>query len=223
MVGFAGLPLPSQVVLELPQGRLRSRLPGEARYAPFSLLADAALETSVSAAVVEVGGPPSRGQLGGQLRAPAARSRALPSGSAWVARHPATLLPLRGLGDSSYLPSEARLPIGRSIPQFRDPVGLLLSSSEEVAGLVCWAGTVATVDLSHVSIAVDRLLRALWEPEWPDSLIDAVIAWENLVGTTTETAFRVTAALARLCDDAPTTRMETRKRLAAVYDAPARG
>lgn len=221
LVGFAGLPLPSQVVLELPQGRLRSRLPGEARYAPFSLLADAVLETSVSAVVVEVGGPPSPAQLGGQLRlqqfarevclAAALGSPDTPPRScpcvAWV-----TELPPVG-GSAAHRPLHpARAGPGRAAPL----------SSEEISGLVCWAGRVATVDLSHVSIAVDRLLRALWEPEWPDSLIDAVIAWENLVGTTTETAFRVTAALARLCDDEPTTRLTTRKKLAAVYDARSR-
>jgi len=53
-------------------------------------------------------------------------------------------------------------------------------------------------------------------------LIDAVIAWENLVGTRNETAYRVTASLTVLCEDDPNHRLAMRKELAKIYDERSR-
>jgi hypothetical protein len=85
-----------------------------------------------------------------------------------------------------------------------------------------WTSELARADLEHVEIAVDRTLRSLWAQDSTDSLIDAVIAWENLVGTRSETSYRVTAALAMLCQDDPEKRIATRRDLAATYDARSR-
>jgi hypothetical protein len=49
------------------------------------------------------------------------------------------------------------------------------------------------------------------------SLIDAVIAWENLVGTSTEVTFRVSASLAKLCEEDPTKRLALQKELSKIY------
>ena len=50
-----------------------------------------------------------------------------------------------------------------------------------------------------------------------DRLVDAVIAWENLVGADGETTFRVTAALAKLLEDEPAKRSTLVRQLKKVY------
>jgi hypothetical protein len=109
-------------------------------------------------------------------------------------------------------PLQPPRPAGRN-----DPV-----DAEEARALGQWAARLAATDLSHIQIAVERLLRAVWEPESSESLIDAVISWENLVGTRQETSYRVTGALAVLCEDNPAMRLARRRQLARVYDARSR-
>jgi hypothetical protein len=125
---------------------------------------------------------------------------------AWIVSH------AMGHGSDSYRPLHPERAPGRAEPMTED----------ELEALARWARHVTEADLRHIEIAIDRTLRAIWEAEWTDSLIDAVIAWENLVGTRSETAYRVTAALAVLCQDDPEKRLATRKNLGAVYDARSR-
>jgi hypothetical protein len=55
--------------------------------------------------------------------------------------------------------------------------------------------------------------------DYVDALIDAVVAWENLVGSAPETTFRVTAALAYLIEPDANARLERRSELAKLYRA----
>lgn len=55
-----------------------------------------------------------------------------------------------------------------------------------------------------------------------DALIDAVMAWENLVGTRSETVYRVTAALARLLESQDDKRRSFRKELQDIYNIRSR-
>jgi hypothetical protein len=55
-----------------------------------------------------------------------------------------------------------------------------------------------------------------------DALIDAVMAWENLVGTRSETVYRVTAALARLLETEDDKRRSFRKELQDIYNIRSR-
>lgn len=70
-----------------------------------------------------------------------------------------------------------------------------------------------------LSLGVTRIVRALVERDDPmDSFVDAVIAWENLVGAATETTFRVCAALATLLEpDNAERRVEMLKSLKTAY------
>jgi Apea-like HEPN len=220
-IGFASLGLPQGAELTIPQGRLRRVNDGEVRYAPVSVLADSVLETAVSARVVEPGTANDLSHADGQERlsrlarevclatalgSPDAVPRTCPA-VAWVTE----LAPLGG--SSAFRPlHSARAPSARDAPM----------SENELRGLKRWTREIADADLSRVQIAVDRLLRALWEPEWSESLIDAVISWESLLGTRIETSFRVTAALAKLCEQDPTRRLDGRKRLQRIYDARSR-
>lgn len=71
-----------------------------------------------------------------------------------------------------------------------------------------------------VELALERtLLAATQRILPPDVLVDAVTAWENMVGTDSETTFRVTAALAWLMEDASYPQREALYReLRKIYD-----
>jgi Apea-like HEPN len=220
-IGLAGLVVPRGIEVEVPQGRLRAPSPEEARYAPLSFLAGAVLETTVVGQLLAEGGDIAALQITGQERlgrvgreiclavalgSEMTATQACPA-IAWVTE----LAPLGGAG--------AFRPLHPAQPP---PAPANRLGDDELAGIATWAERIARADLSHVEIAVDRILRALWEVEWTESLIDAVIAWESLLGTRTETMFRVTAALAVLCEDNPQHRQTLRNELQRVYDARSR-
>lgn len=50
-----------------------------------------------------------------------------------------------------------------------------------------------------------------------DALVDAVTAWESLLGTPSETTFKVTAAMARLMEDSLDRRVELQRELKRLY------
>ena len=72
-------------------------------------------------------------------------------------------------------------------------------------------------------VAAKRIVSAIAQrSDMSDALIDAVIAWESIVGTRTETVFRVTAALAKLLEQESSRRMALRKELNKIYDVRSR-
>lgn len=99
-----------------------------------------------------------------------------------------------------------------------DWVPVVEYDADAVHRLADWVEAIRSKDLSRIEIAVERVLRACAETEWGEALIDAVIAWENLLGTQMETTFRVTAALTILCEDDPALRLERRRELSKLYD-----
>lgn len=189
---------------------------------PFVLQAqaEAVLSTTVVCQAFESGQDTTAPQVEGQaalnrlarevvLAAALSSSVDVPHSCPWVTWIVAHAV---GRGSTSYRPLHPERAPGRV-----DPL-----TEGEIEALEHWANHVAGVDLQHVEIAVDRTLRAIWETEWTDSLIDAVIAWENLVGTRNQTTYRVTAALAVLCQDDLEKRIATRKDLALTYNARSR-
>lgn len=83
-----------------------------------------------------------------------------------------------------------------------------------------WTKDVHKHRVASIDIAIRRTLRASAERNDPaDVLVDAVIAWENLVGSQQgEPTLRVTAALAWLLQPAdPAERLSRRKNLVALY------
>lgn len=109
-----------------------------------------------------------------------------------------------------------RLPPARLFPRFaHEPL-----STEEVGRFRTWTELVGERYHRSIEIAVSRTLSSVRErAAVEDALIDAVVAWENLVGAGghTEVVFRVTTALAGLLEQDPAKRDEFRKRLARVY------
>jgi hypothetical protein len=219
-IGFTALPLEPNFHVTLPQGALRAPTKSERRFVPFMLQAEAVLSTTVICQAFEAGQDTTAPQVDGQtalnrlarevilavaLSTDEGGPHTCPS-VAWIVSHAV------GHGSDSYRPLHPERAPGRAEPM----------TESEVEAIKRWADHVAGADLGHVEIAIDRSLRAIWEAELTDSLIDAVIAWENLVGTRSETAYRVTAALAVLCQDDPEKRLATRKNLASAYDARSR-
>lgn len=71
----------------------------------------------------------------------------------------------------------------------------------------------------HIDVAIGRTLRASAERrDFVDALVDAVIAWENLVGSQKgEPTLRVSASLAWLLEDDVAKRTALRSELAKLY------
>lgn len=77
-----------------------------------------------------------------------------------------------------------------------------------------WYERLKQPHVAKIDLALTRILRAIAERREPsDVLIDAVIAWENLFGTT-----NVTMCLAKLFEQASEARLELRARLSKIYE-----
>lgn len=86
-----------------------------------------------------------------------------------------------------------------------------------------WCRIVEGAHDAAVEIAAKRLVSAVsLRTDATDALIDAVMVWENLVGTSAETTFRVTASLAKALEPDRSKRRAFRKALARVYDVRSR-
>lgn len=121
--------------------------------------------------------------------------------SAWTL----TLLPFSsGLGGSGA--GEVRLRPQRDL----EPIG---------GGVEEWARIVQQHHSPAVDLAVSRLISATahrWDPA--DRLVDAVMVWENLVGSSNETVFKVTGALTKLLEPDRAKRREFQADLRKIYD-----
>jgi hypothetical protein len=89
----------------------------------------------------------------------------------------------------------------------------------EVAAWGEWYARLGTAHVTRISLALSRILRALAERHEPsDVLIDSVIAWENLFGTSEgEPTFRVSTCLAVLLEDSFDARADLKKKLTVIY------
>jgi hypothetical protein len=103
----------------------------------------------------------------------------------------------------------------------RQAVGLMPTqlTGQEVLQWQEWFELLGTPGAERVNIALSRVLRAVGERRDPvDVLIDAVIAWENIFGSSQgESTLRVTASMARLIEDDTAERDALRGRLADIY------
>jgi hypothetical protein len=122
-----------------------------------------------------------------------------------------TILPISmGMGYSSPLHSNPFVPncvVGRDqVKAIEDLAAILAENYNESMQLA----SIRTVQA--ISQRTDR----------SDALIDAVMAWENLVGTRSETVYRVTAALARLLETEDDKRRSFRKELQDIYNIRSR-
>ncbi len=108
----------------------------------------------------------------------------------------------------------------------RQAVGLMPTQLTEadIKSWRHWYDLLGVEGSSKVDIALSRVLRASAERRDPvDVLIDAVIAWENLFGSSNgELKLRITASMARLLEAEPAKRMELRAKLGSIYNLRSR-
>lgn len=80
--------------------------------------------------------------------------------------------------------------------------------------------TIVDADLSSVEVAIKRLLSAVCSRDNDDdALIDAVMCWENIIGSEAEVTFRTCASIAKLLKKDETCGLEVYKDLKEVYSA----
>ena len=119
------------------------------------------------------------------------------------------------------IPIASLEPLPLTNPQFMAARMPTLLTPEEIISWQRWINITMSVDMSHLTVAMTRTLRAMTERRDPgDRLIDAVIAWESLFGGRPETTLRVSASLARLLHPPVVQERETaRQYYAKIYDA----
>lgn len=106
------------------------------------------------------------------------------------------------------------------LPPLIKPVTDISPVSHEIEE---WSSIIHKCHTSTIDIAVNRLTQALsYRLDKADILIDSVMAWENLLGTSTEVAFRVTAALSKLLEPDIKQRQLLRKSLEKIYNLRSR-
>lgn len=224
IIGLRGIRLEEAEEHRLSAGVLRRPTEEERRYSPFLEVGtpvEAVLETKVEMSPARSGEPADELSGGEQLRLTKI-GRAISLASALVRRDEESaqsaaevawiteVTPVQGSG--AYKPGVNSGSWAPSVDYGRVAV-------QELAG---WVQRIEKADLNNVEIAIERLLRALFEPIPDESLIDSVIAWEGLLGTRSETAYRVTAGLAVLCEDDLTLRLERQKELQRIYNKRSR-
>ena len=98
-----------------------------------------------------------------------------------------------------------------------------INFDHRVSELERWAGIVNQEHVEEIDIAAKRLVSAVaHRTNKTDALIDAVMVWENLLGTSNEVTFRVSAALSKLIETDSTRRMEVKKNLSSIYSVRSR-
>jgi hypothetical protein len=124
----------------------------------------------------------------------------------------ANLIPFGGLGLGYAFESPWQIPRARRV-----------LSDTEIKDVEQWCQILDAHHVGGIDVALRRTVSALsLRLDRADALIDAVTAWENLVGTRAETVFRVTGALAKLLEPDRSRRMDIRRRLQKVYDTRSR-
>jgi hypothetical protein len=220
LMAFYGVGLAEGVRLATPWGLLRPAFPYERDQRPFGSFPPSAILETTLPVRWKLGehGASSSGEFTAMgthpdllaLTALLALGRGTPLQWLWRA----TLVPLQAPG-SEYVG-------GATDPSWAEPPAPAHLTEEQADGLVAWAERVARFYHPSIAVAMRRTLSAVAErrSSAEDTLIDAVIAWENLFGTggTSEMTFRVTTALALLLDPDPASRPALRKELSKVYD-----
>ena len=240
LVGIAGLKLPGAGALTLPWGRLRPVKEKDQQYIPPGLSGQLTTTTSDgSQVVIDYAGDlvlemkvPYKIKVG-DLDAQLGADWPLDLVSAEIVGRRLESLRLALLLSSERTP----LPMAHSTWRvFLEPLGHGMTSSwsdpRQAPSLVPsaltaaerdnWRDWVRDVDaqrVPNIDVAVRRTLMAAAErPDPTDALVDAVIAWENLVGSREgEPTLRVSAALAWLLGKNAVDRIEIRRQVLRLY------
>ena len=83
-----------------------------------------------------------------------------------------------------------------------------------------WVGRISELRTPSVDIAIRRMVMAVSERQRPDDmLLDAVIVWESLFGSNTDTSLRITSSLAWLLGSSPEDRLLKQAHYRKIYGA----
>lgn len=108
--------------------------------------------------------------------------------------------------------------MGYSSPLLAPIFGREQDASQMLEDLEGWSRIVDRAHTPEVDVAAKRLVSAVaHRMDKADALIDAVMVWENLLGTSNEVTFRVSASLAKLIESDPENRGKLKKELSDVY------
>ncbi len=95
--------------------------------------------------------------------------------------------------------------------------------NESLENIEEWVRIVEQAHTPSVDIAAKRLVSAVaHRTDVTDALIDVVMIWENLLGTSNEVTFRVSASLAKLIEKDPNKRIALKKSLSKIYSVRSR-
>lgn len=227
LIAFAGLRFPEGLLLELPVGVLRSMRPIEQSY----LLMHS--ESSSSTCLLRTTYPLQLTDIGIAVDEPVKWRgwRSVRNHQERVARS-VNLLRLAvllaspeeffwGLIETASLILDPTIPGGMAYSTAAESRFALPSHEidshgcERIAG---WHQTVDSLYPANLDVAMRRVLTAASDrPDPVDSFVDAVVAWENCFGSSTDATFRVSAAIARLLEDAAEERLSRQKELSKLY------
>jgi hypothetical protein len=239
---FTGIVVPSATNAEFGDGVIRAATDGDRRVAPESLRhqltgtdaqgrsttvnydGDVVFETEVPYVVV-AGPPPTP-----NAEPPAWPAEAQPPRDVEgrIARlRSSLLLAVRRDHRVQLVPSwrhyDDPLTWGHATSWFdsRSTVGLTPTTltEDEIEDWCRWYDLLSAPSVRRIDVALNRVLRAVSERRDPsDVLIDSVIAWENLFGTSEgEPTLRVTSSLALLLEGEVEQRVALRSKLAKIY------
>ncbi len=224
LTAFDGLPLRANARLETPWGTLRPATAlDQWTVARNAVTPTAVLETWIATSYT-VGEPPPDPSIENETTWIEARER-IPLCGLLLSTERQFFAPSL-VWQTVHLPGErgGASFVAHALTDLEAPTGDELTGDQET-DFTRWSATVAANYDDSIAIAVRRVTSAIRE-RWDkaDSLIDAVVAWENLFGgrDVMETTFRITSALAILLEADPADRRQKRKELAKVYDVRSR-
>jgi hypothetical protein len=238
LVGFAGVLLPPNVQLDLPWGTLRPRTASDEAFAPAPLAGklsttteegetilidysgDVVFETKVPYRVRILAGGFKLDQGLKQLSRDTTLDHRLEAITLGLLLAIDRTRPVVAV--STWQSMIEPLLSGRTVG-WRDPrstPGLAPVRLTE-GQAASWAEWIRLIDLRrHKSIAVAfrrAISAACGRPEPSDALVDAVIVWENLFGSKTDTALRISAGAAWLLERDPQRRDERQAEISKLY------
>jgi len=79
--------------------------------------------------------------------------------------------------------------------------------------------TISNKDISSINVAIKRLLSAVCSRDDPDdALIDAVMCWENVIGSDKEVTFKVCSSIAKVLSKRQDDRIDILRELKDIYE-----
>ena len=220
LVGLDGVTWDADVAISLPWGEVR-RVPDEFSKLAYGYPTTALFRRAVTVSPLEAAETPvsAGGVTWSDLMPPTGRIINMIRLAFALARQNSPWPAVRASWSTQLLPF---LPIvGVGGPAEDVPPKRVALSRDEVRDVERWAVEIEDNQCPALDIPTRRILSSLPEHGyWDDRLVDAVIAWEALLGATPETTFRLCAALARLLEPEDTDRrQESFAELKGIYDA----